>query len=652
MAYNTGEFSLFKFSTTTSQIVANLRAPQFRPTGSVGSLVGSYIVPTIMATGSAKVTNVYSEASSMTITQAGSNVQFAASVNISGPTLFAGRITNAYSLYVISGSGAGTIQNNFAAYFDPGVGLGTTTPMSSLDVAGAVAVGTYAGNVTAPLNGMIISGSLGIANATPSYSVDVIGQAGATHIYSPQTTQWSQLFQVAEGWNQGSGSCVVGSQLTVNSLSIDLFDLATVGNVSIGAGIFDGRYLYLISSGTGPLIRYDVNLPFSSSTSYTNFPISSLNSKSSSFNGGAFDGQYVYCVPGATTSGLVVRYNTTALFSSSISYSIFNTQALQSNSVDFSGSVFDGRYVYFVPGLGGLTSSGQITRYDTTLSFTNSLSYNFFDMSSAQSNSTGFASGVFDGQYIYFTPQINRTGTYFGQISIYDTTLPFTTASSYSFFDTRALNTLSKGFAGQAFDGRFIYFMNLNGGQITRYDTTLTFLNSLSYNFFNTTSLQSNSTGFSAGCAFDGRYVYFAPGFNFVTSTWHGHMTRYDVTGFFSSSTSYSFFDIAAVQSLYVGFDGAIFDGRYVYFLPNFNGVTSSGKIARINAYGGTALQALSTFGAPNGLTMLGGGAISLSNATTVGSASAGAGASTSQVQGYYVLNINGTSRKIPFYSN
>lgn len=652
MAYNTGEFSLFKFSTTTSQIVANLRAPTFRPTGSVGSLVGSYIAPTITVTGAAKVTNVYSEAASMTITQAGSNVQLAASVNMSGPNLFSGRITNAYSLYVISGSGAGTIQNNFAAYFDPVVGFGTTTPMSSLDVAGAVAVGTYAGNVTAPLNGMIISGSLGVANPTPSYRVDVLGQAGATHIYSPQTTQWSQLFQLAEGWDQGYGSGVVGSQLTVNSIAVALFDLATLGNISIGGGIFDGRYLYFIPSIANPLTRYDVNQAFSSSASYSNFTISSLNSQSSTFNGGAFDGQYVYCVPGATLSGLVVRYNTNALFSISSSYSIFNTQAVQSNSVNFAGSVFDGRYIYYVPGAGALTASGQITRYDTTLPFTSASSYSFFDMASAQSNSTGFASGVFDGRYVYFTPQINRTGTYFGQISSYDTTLPFTSASSYRFFNTQAINTLSKGFAGQGFDGRFIYFMNLNGGQITRYDTTLTFTNSLSYNFFNTTSLQSNSTGFSAGCAFDGRYVYFAPGFNFVTSTWHGRMTRYDVTGLFSSSTSYSFFDIGSVQSLYVGFSGAIYDGRYVYFLPNFNGVTLSGKMARINAYGGTALQAQSTWGAPNGLTMLGGGAISLSNVTTVTTASAGAGASTSQVQGYLVLNINGTSRKIPFYGN
>jgi len=653
MAYNTGEFSLFKFSTTTSQIVANLRAPQFQPRNSVGSLVASYVAPALTITGSAKVTNVYSEAASMTLNPAGSNLSLAISVNISGPSLFSGTISSAYSLYVAPGSGAGTIQNNFAAYFDPIVGLGTTTPMSALDVAGAMAVGTYAGAITAPQNGMIISNSLGVANTNPTYSVDVIGQAGATRIYSPQTTQWNQLFQVAEGWNQGfGGSSAVGSQLTVNSLAIALFDLALVGNRAIGAGIFDGRYLYLMSSISNPLTRYDVNLPFSASTSYTNYSTSNLSSLSVAFGGGAFDGQNVYCIAGSTVSGLVIRYNTGALFSTSVSYSIFNTSTLQSNSVGFSGSVFDGRYIYFVPSTGPFTASGQITRYDTSLSFTNSLSYSFFDMASAQSNSTGFASGIFDGRYIYFTPQINRTGTYFGQLSIYDTTAPFTSASSYSFFDTKAFNTLSRGFAGNAFDGRFIYFMTLNGGQITRYDTTLSFSSSLSYNFFNTTSLQSNSTGFSAGCAFDGRYIYFAPGFNYVKNTWHGQMTRYDVTDFFSSSTSYSFFDIATVQSLAVGFDGAIFDGRYVYFLPNFNGVTFSGKMARITAYGGPSLQALSTWGAPNGLTLLGGGGISLTNAITVGTALAGSSASTSQVQGYYVLNINGVPRKIPFYGN
>lgn len=660
MAYNTGEFSLFKQSATISSIVANLTAPRFAPRGSIGTLAASLVNPTITITGAASAQNIYAEQAFITLSVANSTTLNAISVNISGPSLFSGNITNAYSLLVTPGGGAGTIQNNYTAYFDPFVGFGTTTPMSALDVAGAVAVGTYAGAVTAPNNSMVISGMLGVASPTSSYAVDVMGQAGATHIYSPQTTQVSQLFQVDCGWNQAfGGSAAVGSQLTMNTNAMSFFNMKVVNTnaTEYSAAVFDGRYLYMVPmAGQNIVARFDTTLAFGVSQSYSFYDVSALNSLSNSFNGGAFDGTYVYYVPftggaAGTSSGQITRYNTTSAFSSSFSYNFFNTASLQSNSVGFSGAVFDGRYIYFVPNRGLRTTSGQVTRFDTISSFTSSSSYRFFDMATVQSNSTGFAGGIFDGRYIYYAPSSNRTGTYFGQITSFDTRLPFTSASSYSFFNTTTLQSNSKGFSSQVTDGRYLYFMNING-QITRYDTTLPFTNSLSYSFFNTTTLQSNSTGFSLGAVFDGRHVYFIPSFNFTTSLWHGQITRYDVTQLFSSSVAYSFFNVASVQSLNVGFGSASYDGRYVYCIPFFNGVSYSGQIVRLNAYGGTNLQALNAWGAPNGLTMLGGGALSLSDVVTVGTASAGAGASTSRVQGYLVLNINGVQRKIPFYAN
>ena len=49
--------------------------------------------------------------------------------------------------------------------------------------------------------------------------------------------------------------------------------------------------------------------------------------------------------------------------------------------------------------------------------------------------------------------------------------LPFTSASSYSVFDTTTVSANSKGFAGGVYDGKYAYCMPFNNGssgQVTR----------------------------------------------------------------------------------------------------------------------------------------------------------------------------------------
>jgi hypothetical protein len=50
------------------------------------------------------------------------------------------------------------------------IGVGTTSPANTLDIYGAMAVGSYAGVSTAPANGMIVSGRVGIGTSSPSSS--------------------------------------------------------------------------------------------------------------------------------------------------------------------------------------------------------------------------------------------------------------------------------------------------------------------------------------------------------------------------------------------------------------------------------------------------------------------------------------------------
>ena len=90
------------------------------------------------------------------------------------------------------------------------------------------------------------------------------------------------------------------------------------------------------------------------------------------------------------------------------------------------------------------------------------------------------------------------------------------------------------------------------------------------------------------GAVFDGRYVYFVPYYN--GNDYHGEVLRYDTVGGFSEVSSWATFD-AGANGLGTDPDGysfAVFDGRYVYFGPTIN--TSSfqhhGEVLRYDTVG------------------------------------------------------------------
>ena len=70
------------------------------------------------------------------------------------------------------------------------------------------------------------------------------------------------------------------------------------------------------------------------------------------------------------------------------------------------------------------------------------------------------------------------------------------------------------------------------------------------------------------GAVFDGRYVYFVPEQQADLDT-HAVVLRYDTHGPFDNPQSYSAYDAAGTAGLDTrGYYGAVFDGRYVYFVP------------------------------------------------------------------------------------
>jgi hypothetical protein len=188
-------------------------------------------------------------------------------------------------------------------------------------------------------------------------------------------------------------------------------------------------------------------------------------------------------------------------------------------------------------------------------------------------NSKGYFGAVFDGRYIYFSPEQRSLSEYHGVVLRYDTRGDFKDAKSYAAFDagmTNGVNT--KGYYGVVFDGRFVYFVprqNEDGyhTHILRYDTQGNFKDKSSWDVHNVGEAHSQQ-----GAVFDGRYIYFCPGFSgdpAEESERSGRVIRYDTQGDFHSQSSYAVYDAAGTSGLEGAcFDGGSFDGRYIYFVP------------------------------------------------------------------------------------
>ena len=166
---------------------------------------------------------------------------------------------------------------------------------------------------------------------------------------------------------------------------------------------------------------------------------------------------------------------------------------------------------------------------------------------------------MFDGRYVYLVPNSAATVARFDTQSTLD--------AGWSTYDLTPLGAASMW--GGAFDGRYVYFVPSPGGTAARYNPAGALNAAASWATFDmATSIDSRAKGFRSA-AFDGRYVYFVP---YVSTV----VVRYDTLApSFSQLGAWSSFDMAPVDLPITGFEGAVFDGRYVYFVPNDNGVVA-----------------------------------------------------------------------------
>lgn len=232
------------------------------------------------------------------------------------------------------------------------------------------------------------------------------------------------------------------------------------------------------------------------------------------------------------------------------------------------GAVFDGRHVYGCPirsHRDRASVHGHVLRCDTHGDFYDPETWSAFDAGGTDGlNTVCYYGAAFDGQHVIFAPRDDSHG-YHSRVLRYDSSGEFSDRDAWSAYDA----DLPHSAQGAAFDGRHVYFCpgyesrpgepmteSLLSGKVLRMDTTGAFDSPDSYQVFDTTVLGAEAVCFDGG-AFDGRYVYFVP-------LLHGVVVRYDTQGRFDSADSWEAFDARPVG---LGMNvGAVFDGRWLYF--------------------------------------------------------------------------------------
>jgi hypothetical protein len=256
---------------------------------------------------------------------------------------------------------------------------------------------------------------------------------------------------------------------------------------------------------------------------------------------------------------------------------------------------------------------GKAVRYDTGGAFDAPGSWQAIDLKRLFAPevpyTTGFATGLFDGRYVYYVPYFNSSG-YHGKAVRYDTHAAFDRPSSWQSIDVSAIfeDVIgTKGYCGATFDGRYVYFAPYNDGAIPvdvyhgkmlRFDTQGDFLDKARWESVDVEqAFKSAGTlrvkGYQ-GATFDGRYVYYAPWYD--GAEFHGRVLRFDTQRPFRDASAWTLVDItegvpsSAAAGELRGFDGALFDGkRYVYMNARCWGPVPGkvGKVVRYDTTGG-----------------------------------------------------------------
>lgn len=331
-------------------------------------------------------------------------------------------------------------------------------------------------------------------------------------------------------------------------------------------GAFDGRYIYFAPYYNGSayhaeVLRYDTTQDFDSPASWATFDASAVPNAGNGYHGALYVDGYVFFIPGrdgpAGYHGKVLRYDTSCDFATASCWTVFDAVAQIGAGGGYQGGAFDGQYIYFAPWIDRTDNlHGEVLRYDTTGDFSAPSSWQKYDYGddpdgcSQQADPPcvdpdGYHGAWFHEGYVYFAPQRKEhgaSGESHGEVLRYDTLGDFTSAGAWRTFDATAAAPPGArgGYGGIVGDGNYIYFAPYhedNGwhGEVLRYDLSEGFTESSSWSVYEYATDPegcdadpdcTNPIGLQ-GVVSDGRYLYFSPT-NRDVSDHHGEVLRYD----------------------------------------------------------------------------------------------------------------------------
>jgi hypothetical protein len=399
----------------------------------------------------------------------------------------------------------------------------------------------------------------------------------------------------------------------------DWFDTAAISSLhplSFTGGTFDGRYVYFAGRGAD-VAQYDTAGSFDGGASWAYYNTGPGGPEG--FSGAVFDGRYVYFIPyvDGVPQSRILRYDSKLTFTSASSWASFDLLALSADggaaTSGFFGGGFDGRYLYLVPHADG-APDGRVVRYDTVPpdaggvdagggDFSELDRWSTFDLSTLNPLATGFSGAAFDGKSLYLAPTFNGGPIAGGNSAIAarlrtEVDGGFKSDAGWSTYDLTNVNGLAYDFVGAGFDGRYVYFAPRGPGIVVRLDTTAGPFNSVAawstYDIANAIPRAQPDAAATAayfeGVAFDGRFVYFIPNDASSTAT----VVRYDTLSTFAADCAWSTVDLSPIDpdgSAPLIYNGAVFDGQYLYLIPYSNGI-----LARFKARTPALLPALPDF--------------------------------------------------------
>ncbi|CAN5428492.1 hypothetical protein BH09MYX1_BH09MYX1_53650 [soil metagenome] len=342
-----------------------------------------------------------------------------------------------------------------------------------------------------------------------------------------------------------------------NWSSYNLADTGAFGASALGfgGGVLAGKYIYLTpapgASGNGIMFRYDTTAPFKTKSSWTTYDLKPTVDTTAGYQGAIFDGANVFTFP--YSDGKVARFDTTQSFVDSNAWKSYSLTSLYPASIG--GGAFDGQYIYTTP----FSTTATVVRYDTKgAGFQASAAWSSFGLAAVDSALIYLNTPGFDKRYLYFPSADNS------KVARFDTKSAFNASSSWDVMDTTTVSASMKGFSGGIFDGQYIYFppYHYDGSSVTvRYDTTKPYAQKTSWETLDLTQVDAKASNLIGG-TFDGRYVYYPP------YSQGAVLVRYDTTKPFTQKTSWQSFGLANVTPNVAGYKGVVFDGEYIYLVP------------------------------------------------------------------------------------